>query len=62
VGGAADPAGERLRPALEGLAHVLPGLRGSVMLERAGHSLPEEAPAELARELLAFLGGLTPPA
>lgn len=60
VGGADDPAGERLRPAYDALEHTLPGLRQKVLLSGAGHCLPEEAPDALTRLLLPFLASVTP--
>jgi pimeloyl-ACP methyl ester carboxylesterase len=60
VGGACDPAGERLRPAYDALERTLPGLRQKSLLRGAGHCLPEEAPVALTALLLPFLAAVTP--
>jgi pimeloyl-ACP methyl ester carboxylesterase len=43
---------------IEGLARVLPGLRGSHILEGAGHWVQRERAAEVNELLIAFLKGL----
>lgn len=58
IGGAADPAAERLGPALQSLDKTLPGLRGRVMLQGIGHSVPEEAPQAMLGHLTTFLEAL----
>lgn len=55
IGGASDPASDRLRPAYDRLEDALPGLRGKTLLDGVGHSAVEEAPEAVARIVLPFL-------
>jgi pimeloyl-ACP methyl ester carboxylesterase len=55
IGGALDPALERLEPALKALDKTLPQLRGREMLPGAGHNLPEEMPHETLKLMLPFM-------
>ncbi len=58
LGGDQDPANERFRRNYDQLEQVIPGLQGKHLLAGAGHSLPEEATAQVLAHLLPFLGRL----
>lgn len=60
LAGSRDPVilGPMGRGALEGMARRLPGLRGSVLLDGAGHWVQQERPREVTEALLGFLAGL----
>ena len=46
------------KAALEAMPASVPGLRGQVMIEGAGHWIQQERPAEVNAALISFLGGL----
>ena len=56
--GDADPLYPPMRLAIEGLAQLAPGLRGSIVVPGCGHWMAEERPAEVNAALVEFLGGL----
>jgi pimeloyl-ACP methyl ester carboxylesterase len=55
VAGEHDAVIEMYRPAFDGLERSVPRLRKKVLLPGAGHWIQQERPAEVNRELLAFL-------
>ncbi|MBK1662649.1 alpha/beta fold hydrolase, partial [Paracraurococcus ruber] len=58
VAGRRDPVLGWTGKAVEALPRTVPNLRGTVLIEAAGHWVQQEAPAEVNAALLGFLRGL----
>jgi epoxide hydrolase A/B len=58
VTGDADPGFPTMRPMIDGVSQVAPGLRRSLILPGVGHWVGEERPAEVNAALVEFLAGL----
>jgi pimeloyl-ACP methyl ester carboxylesterase len=58
IGGSLDPVVTANMAMLDAMKDLLPGFRGTVLLDGVGHWTQQEAPADFNRALLDFLSGL----
>lgn len=58
IGGSVDPVVTANMPMVDAMKDLLPGFRGTVLLDGVGHWTQQEAPVDFNRALLDFLTGL----